>query len=90
MSKNKHFIHDCDDCEHLGSFYDEEESIDYDLYCHINNNQIKTVIGRYSSLPSGYVSGLSFSYGIIKSLTEARIRAEKLGYEVDPLWGKRN
>ncbi len=78
------YVHDCDICQFLGRHGDK------DLYLHHTEKSAalgsSTVIARESDDPPDYQSGMSFSFGLNESLTEARHRAEQLGllnYPVD-------
>ncbi len=70
------FQHDCDCCHFLGRFISENGPAD--LYAHTSGN-MPTVIARYGSDGPNYASGSSFSYGRLEDLTEARVRAQRLG-----------
>lgn len=70
------FQHDCDCCHFLGRHVDPETSQRMDLYAHTRG--MPTVIAR-TGIDGDYMSGLSFSYGRIGPLTEARQRAQSAG-----------
>ena len=73
------YDHDCDTCVFLGPF---EE---HDLYvCSHANKIIGTVIGRYGSSPSDYVSNVDFAItgDMSRILNEALCRAEKIGFKL--------
>ena len=70
--------HDCDNCVFLGQFDGAYGRTD--LYMHPSPTPaLRTVIARYDSEGSQYVSGMPFAYGRIADLTEARLRAEQRG-----------
>ena len=69
MTDKPIFEHDCDECVFLGNHNGQ------DLYVH---SKPTTVIARYGK-DGDYSSGLPFSYGSDKNLTEARNRAEAQG-----------
>ena len=71
------FEHDCDCCHFLGRHVDPETSQKMDLYAHTSGG-MPTVIAR-TGIDGDYMSGLSFSYGGIEALTEARQRAQAAG-----------
>lgn len=82
-SEPPQFEHDCDSCLFLGRHAHECRAAD--LYVHCGPGET-TVIARYASEGSCYCSGLPFSYGMNPALTEARLRAQKLGLlQYDPL-----
>ena len=62
------YPHDCDDCIPLGAFNNQ------DLY-YCDQLGMPTVISRFG-IDGNYTSGLCFSYGQSKQLTEARERYE--------------
>lgn len=51
------YQHDCDCCTFLGNAQDEYG--EYDLYHHFNGDN-STIIARYSSEGSNYISGMNF------------------------------
>lgn len=69
------FEHDCDCCQFLGHFRGEHGPVD--LYVHTRGH-MPTVIARFGS-DGNYASGMCFAYGQLDDLTEARVRAQKLG-----------
>lgn len=75
-TESPQFAHDCACCNFLGRHLDPETSQSMDLYVHTSGSP--TVIARTGEL-GDYMSGLTFSYGAIAPLTEARRRAEHTG-----------
>lgn len=74
------FEHDCDHCVFLGRWTDPETHTPYDLYFHPSKEAFgETVIARFGSDGPEYASGTPFSFGRIKSLTIARLRAQEKG-----------
>lgn len=71
------FKHDCECCHFLGR-YAAANNREADLYVHASG-RMPTVIARYSSDGPDYASGLSASFSQIPELTEARLRAQRLG-----------
>ena len=67
------YQHDCDRCIFLGLF---EATIDL-YYC--EQNRMPTLIGRHSSGPQDYISGLGF-VKVAPELAEAKRRAVKAGF----------
>lgn len=65
------YEHDCEFCNFLGNFNLPETAEKIDLYYCNQNNFSATVIGRYSSEPSEYISGLmTVKYEIKKLLQD--------------------
>lgn len=69
------FTHDCSCCTFLGRHNSRGE--DWDLYVHTTGHP--TVLARWGCEGPEYTSGLEGSYSQTSPLTEARIRAQKLG-----------
>ena len=66
------YEHDCDTCQFLGTYSG------FDLYYHAEPRE--TVIARWSDYGPDYTSGMTLSYGTHSALTEARRRAEMMGF----------
>lgn len=71
------FEHDCECCHFLGRHVDPESQQPMDLYAH-TTGPMPSVIAR-TGIDGDYMSGMSFSYGRIAPLTEARRRATASG-----------
>jgi hypothetical protein len=78
INETPQFEHDCDCCHFLGRHVDPETSQKMDLYAHTSGRS-PTVIAR-TGIDGDYMSGLSFSYGGLAPLTEARKRAQAAGF----------
>lgn len=79
VTQTPRFTHDCDKCQFLGRHTSPHYG-EVDLWYHGGTGISATVIARMSDSGPEYISGLSFSYGLSSELTEARLRAEALGY----------
>ena len=77
-NQTPHFKHDCDCCHFLGNYKDADTNEAMDLYVH-TSGQCPTVIARIGSDGPDYMSGMSFSYGSIEPLVQARMRAQATG-----------
>jgi hypothetical protein len=66
------FTHDCENCRFLG----QHRAVDL-YFC---GNLRPTVVARASDEGADYTSGMSFGYGLNANLTEARRRAQALGF----------
>jgi hypothetical protein len=75
--KTPKYEHHCDTCVYLGTYDNKEEGVITDLYYH-NHNRGATVIERYSSEASDYLSGL-YSICACEGLREAYNRSVEMG-----------
>lgn len=80
----KLYNHDCSTCCFLGNHHVEKDKINgeqlnttYDLY-YCSQGVIPTVIARFGSEGSEYISGLNLA-NLVESLSEARKRAIQKG-----------
>jgi hypothetical protein len=78
VSEAPRFTHNCTACIFLGRFNGYRGLSD--LYVHPSGKPFsRSTIARWGDESCEYSSGMSFAYGLIPDLTEARVRAEAGG-----------